>query len=623
MKNYSGHLLCSGKGADPIFSSIPIPVRPGEAFSYRQGSDKDVLLAGGFPSVHPDSSFPLSPTLQLNGDLADYSETAMAAIARAEFTRSNSQAYRTYTLEPDPRVTVLGADANSLQTFTDTYGGVLQIDPLLVRGYHPEMVTAEALEITETQDGFRLRFMVKQAVDLSRCTYCGDCGPVCPEHCLSEQLFLDFSRCTLCKECVAACSHAAIDLHAVENRELLTPAILLLQGAKADLPQNKDKIYSEDTLPRLFKSIYATQVEEAITWNHTFCQYSAKRGIGCTACLNACPHNAVKQDQDGVQIDHLACLECGACLAACPTGALQYKRFDDMHFVEYFRTFALPAGTTVILGSEHDLHRYWWYTPAQRTNNVFFLEHPQPDSLSAMQLLLLFAMGAGRIFTLGTKNSKAGLQVQFVNTILQALFHIQDAVRMIETQQLSACLAEEKSPGPLTSFYHDFSYTNRREKLIDLLNFLRLQSDAEPVRLTDTVTNSFGEIICDEEKCTHCSACVGDCRVESLTADSSNFSLKHYPALCVQCGICITVCPENALTALPGLSLQASFFEKKTVAQAEPVKCQACGKIFGTRKSLEKVISILAAKNMYDSQDDLLKYCDKCRVVNLFERHEK
>ncbi|MBU0960448.1 MAG: hypothetical protein KKH60_02890, partial [Proteobacteria bacterium] len=79
MKNYSGHLLCSGKGADPIFSSIPIPVRPGEAFSYRQGSDKDVLLAGGFPSVHPDSSFPLSPTLQLNGDLADYSETAMAA----------------------------------------------------------------------------------------------------------------------------------------------------------------------------------------------------------------------------------------------------------------------------------------------------------------------------------------------------------------------------------------------------------------------------------------------------------------------------------------------------------------------------------------------------------------
>lgn len=622
MKNYSGYLLCQGKGADPIFSSIPIPVHPGTAFSSGQGADKDVLLAGGFPSAHPDSLFPLSPTLQLNGDLADYSKTNMAALARAELTRSNSQTYRSYILDPDPRVAVLGADVKGLQTFIDTYGGVLQIDPLLVQGYHPETATAEELQVTETQDGFQLRFMVKQAVDLTRCTYCGDCGPVCPEQCLSEHLFLDFSRCTLCKECVASCSQGAIDLHAVENRELLSPAILLLEGAKANLPQASDKIYSENNLAKLFQSIYSTQIEEVITWDHTFCQYSAQRGTGCTACLNACPHNAVKQDRDGVQIDHLACLECGACLAVCPTGALQHKRFDDIRFVEYFRTFTLPPGTTVVLGSEQDLHRYWWHTPQQH-DNVFFLEHPQPGSLNALHYLFLYAIGAGRIFTIGSENSKTALQAQLVNTITHALFHTDDTVRAIKPEQLNEALATEKADQPLTSFYHDFSFTNRREKLINLLNFLRLQSDAQSLSLSPIASNDFGEILCDEEKCTHCSACVSDCRIEAMMADSSNFSLTHSPALCVQCGICIAVCPEDALTAQPGLSLDGSFFERKVVAQAEPLKCQECGKIFGTRKSFEKVMAILSAKNMWDSQDDLLKYCDNCRVVNLFERHEK
>ncbi|MBU0943973.1 MAG: 4Fe-4S dicluster domain-containing protein [Proteobacteria bacterium] len=624
MKNYSGHLLCSGKGADPTFSSVSIAVQPGTAFSYRQGSENTILLAGGFPSVHPDTLFPLSPTLQLNGDRTDCSDTNMAALAKAEWTRSNSQTFRSYTLEPDPRVTVLGGDAKSLHTFIDTYGGILQIDPLLVQGYHAELDTAEELEISDTEDGLQLHFMVKRAIDLNRCTYCGECGPVCPEHCLSEQLFLDFSRCTLCKECVASCPQQAIDLHAIERREFLTPALLLLKGAKADLPQENDKIYSENNLPRLFQSIYSTQVEEVISWNQRFCQYSGKRGTGCTACLDACRHGAVRQNRDGVQIDHLACLECGACLAVCPTGALQYKRFDDIRFIEYFRTFPLPAGTTVVLGNESDLHRYWWLTPRQRHSNVFFLEHPQPDALSAMHFLLLFAMGAGRIFTIGTEKSTTALQGQFVNTILQALFHRDDAVRIIRPEQLRTSLGEANHSHPLPSFYHDFSYTNRREKLIDLLNFLRLQGDARPVPLSSSVAgNGFGAMLCDEEKCTHCSACVTDCHVEALAADNNSFSLSHYPALCVQCGICIAVCPEDALTAQPGLSLQASFFERKTIAQAEPVKCLGCGKIFGTRKSLEKVLAILSAKNMWDSQDDLLKYCDKCRVVNLFERHEK
>ena len=623
MRTYSGHFLSRGNGADSLFFSAPLAVQPGKAFRYGEKRGNELLLAGGFPSTHPDSSVPLSPTVQLNGDLTDADESELTAIAKAELSRGNSQTYGSYTLEPDPRLTVLGADADSLLAFVDTYGGILQITPLLVQGYHPEMVTAEELTLTDTAEGLQLRFIVRQAVDLNRCTYCGACGPACPESCLSEQLFLDFSRCTLCKECLTSCPHGAIDLHAVEKKELLTPAILLLKGARADLPPENDRIYSEDTLPRFFSSVYSTEVEEVITWNQTFCQYSPQRNMGCSACLTACPHGALTQDQRGIQIDHFRCLECGACLAACPTGALRYERFDDIRFIEYFRTFALPPGTTVVLGNEHDLHHHWWHGPRQRYTSVFFLEHPQAGSLSAMHFLFLFAMGAGRIITIDTECGKAAHQCQLVNTILQALFDRADAVRIVSREELSTCLAEEKCSEVLTNYYHDFSYTNRREKVIHLLNFLRQQGNRQSMPLSNSVSDNYGEIVCDAEKCTHCGACVADCRVEALTAHNDTLSLTHSPAHCVQCGICIAVCPEEALSARPGLSLQPSFFEKQTLVQAEPLKCQGCGKVFGTRKSLEKVMAILSAKNLWDSEDDLLNYCDTCRVVNLFEGQEK
>lgn len=623
MNNYSGYLLCSGKGAASDYSSFPVKVQPGAPFGSPQESGKEILLAGGFSTIHPDSSFPLSPTLQLNGDLTDINETGMTALARAEFTRHNNQSYRSYTLEADSRVAVLGADVEQLQTFIDTYGGVLQIDPILTHGYDPSLTTAQAIQINRSANNFRLNFSVKQPIDLSKCSYCSACGPACPEHCLSEQLFLDFSRCTFCKECLSVCPEGAIDLHAVERRELITPAILLLDGSKVDLPEQNKSIYSEATLPALFESIYATEVDEVIEWNSTFCHYSAKLGTGCTACLSACLHGAVRQGSVGVQIDHSACIECGACLGSCPTGALQYKRFDDSSFMEYFRTFPLTPGTTVVIGDEQSLHKYWWQNNGKNHGNVFFMEYPTTAALHTMHLLLLYAMGAKRILVLGKESNSIALQVLLTNSLLQELYQQEQAVQLINTNALAAALNGQENDQVLTSFYHDFSYSNRREKIIDLLQFLALQSDTSPATVNNAATMDFGEILCDEAKCTHCIACVNECRMEALVADNESFSLKHTPSRCVQCGICVTVCPENALSSENGLSLQDDFFSERIVAQAEPARCKGCGKVFGTRKSLEKVIAILHAKNMWNSEDDLLSYCENCRVVNLYESAEQ
>ncbi len=623
MDEHQVHMLQRGRGADPVYSSSAYPRFSGTAPA---GDDpnksKNILVMGGFPALQADSSAPLSPTLQLNGDLTLKTKNQLAAIGRAELIRSNNQSFRSYIVEADSGVAVLAGDETSLDTFLDSYGGVLRIEPLLVKGFSPDFVTAEDLNIVCGNEGCLLSFMVRQPVDPEHCTYCGACGRVCPEHCISEKLYLDFSRCTFCKECIAACSsHNAIDLHGREQRELQVPAILILGDTEVPLPDNTTKIYRENDLAAFFASISAVRVEEVVSWDGKICQYSRKLEKGCNICLSSCKHGALSQERDGIHIDHLQCIECGACLASCPTGALQYSRFDDRRFVEYFRTVKIESGSTVVLGSEKDLHQFWWHTARRKHENTFFFEYPQPMALSSMHFFFLFALGAGRIVIMGDQEKSRAVRMQgdLVTSVIEALFPGMHPVQFADSDSLGAALLEPVEAIPLNTFYRNFSFTNRREKLADLLAFLLSLSTSESLVPTNIATENFGEIICDTHKCTLCNACVGECRIGSLYAKRDNFTLMHLPALCIQCGSCVELCPENALSAKPGIVLQDNFFVGKKMAQADPVTCLECGKVFGTRQSLDRVMALLTAKNLWDGKDNLLSYCDNCRVVKLYE----
>ena len=240
-----------------------------------------------------------------------------------------------------------------------------------------------------------------------------------------------------------------------------------------------------------------------------------------------------------------------------------------------------------------------------------------------MHLLLLRAMGAAHIIVLEQKQNVPSSQIVISNKIIQELLQQEQSVQVITAVSDLAVLLGKGNDSTAPDFsYHDFSYTNRRAKLMDIVRFLAQHSNAEPEILTGAASEDFGTIICDEDACTGCIACVGECRIGALTTDGETYSLSHTPALCVQCGTCISVCPENALSAQPGLSLKEDFFTERLIAKTEPATCKGCGKIFGTQKSLEKVVSILTAKGMWDKTDDLLSYCDNCRVINLYKTSE-
>jgi len=46
--------------------------------------------------------------------------------------------------------------------------------------------------------------------------------------------------------------------------------------------------------------------------------------IGCAACIDVCPTNALVMEDDGkAECVEADCIDCGACLGSCPTEAIK------------------------------------------------------------------------------------------------------------------------------------------------------------------------------------------------------------------------------------------------------------------------------------------------------------
>jgi len=61
--------------------------------------------------------------------------------------------------------------------------------------------------------------------------------------------------------------------------------------------------------------------------NVTTLAYDASKCIGCTLCVEVCPHNVFRMVHKKAEIMHLDnCMECGACVVNCKPGALTVQQ---------------------------------------------------------------------------------------------------------------------------------------------------------------------------------------------------------------------------------------------------------------------------------------------------------
>jgi ferredoxin len=127
-----------------------------------------------------------------------------------------------------------------------------------------------------------------------------------------------------------------------------------------------------------------------------------------------------------------------------------------------------------------------------------------------------------------------------------------------------------------------------------------------------------GTVQVNVEGCTLCLSCVSACPTGALSDDPERPMLRFAEDACVQCGLCKTTCPEKVVSLKPQIDFRAATADRRVIKQEEPYHCISCGKPFGVRSSVERVIARLEGRHWMfkDSKKrlDVIRMCADCRV---------
>ena len=373
-----------------------------------------------------------------------------------------------------------------------------------------------------------------------------------------------------------------------------------------------------------------------IHFQESLCAHSRSQITGCTRCLDLCPTGAITPNGDSVLIDAHICAGCGACASACPTGAAAYALPAGDALMRRLRTMLQAfrkagGGNPVVLfhDSEHGeqlidaLARYGDGLPA----NVLPLLVNEVTQLGPETIAAVFVYGgtcAALLARAKPKHDISGLQraAQLTEAIVASLGYGAGVVRIIETDdpdQLRAAL-DAAPAGVATAKPATFIPRGAKRGVLETTFRELYQAAPTPVDIVPLAPGApFGGVNLDVEGCTLCHACVTACPTGALGDNPDRAMLRFTESLCVQCGLCEQTCPEDVITLEPRLDFKAWSAPPRVLKEEEPFNCIACGKPFGTRSSIERVLGKLGEKHwMFQGANarrlDVIKMCADCRV---------
>ncbi len=375
-----------------------------------------------------------------------------------------------------------------------------------------------------------------------------------------------------------------------------------------------------------------------IAFNAELCAHSRSRIVGCRRCLDLCPTGAIEPAGDQVAIDANICAGCGHCATACPTGAAAYSLPPADALMRKLRTLLTvyrDAGGQHPIVLFHDdehggalidaLARHGDGLPA----NVLPLVVNEVTQVGLETIAAAFAYGASAVRLLlraKPRHDIAGLTktMALVEPILAALGF--GAAAIIETDDpdtLGAALQAIEEHPPLPRPASFLPTGPKREVLRHALRELHgvAPTPADVVALSEGAP--FGAVEIDVAGCTLCLACVAACPTGALGDDPERPMLRFTEDACVQCGLCKATCPEKVMTLKPQLDFRAATARTIVLKEEAPFHCIRCGKPFGVKSTIERVIGKIAGQHwMYSPGSkrlDTLKMCEDCRVAAVTE----
>ncbi len=373
-----------------------------------------------------------------------------------------------------------------------------------------------------------------------------------------------------------------------------------------------------------------------VSFDPSLCAHSRSQIVGCTRCLDLCPAGAISPQGDYVAIDPNICAGCGQCAAACPTGAASYAMPPEDALVRKLRAAILgyrQAGGKypVILFHDADhggplidaLARHGDGLPA----NTLPIEINEVTQVGLESIAAIFAYGGASVrFMLREKprHDVAGLRrtIALAEPVLAGLGFDSVRIATIETDDPDVLGLNLRDLPTLSTAPRPSSFlTTGSKRSILRLALIELHRAApNPVEaILLPALAPFGAVDLKVDACTLCLSCVSACPTGALSDSPDQPMLRFTEDACVQCGLCQATCPENAIALRPQIDFRAISGPPRILKQEDPFCCISCGKPFGVKSIVDRVIAKLEDSHwMFKGSSrrlDLIKMCEDCRVA--------
>lgn len=379
-----------------------------------------------------------------------------------------------------------------------------------------------------------------------------------------------------------------------------------------------------------------------INFTADLCAHSRSKIVGCRRCLDLCPTGAITPNGDHVVIDEHICAGCGQCAAACPTGAAAYAVPTADALLRKLRTllgaYAQAGGKQAIILFHDGSHgrdlidalaRHGDGLPA----NVLPVEVNEVTQVGLEAIAAAFAYGTSAVrFLLRGKarHDTAGLAktIALAEPILAGLGFSGARVATVETDDPDALGESLRKNGELDAAKKPATFSavgSKRDMMRLALRELHAVSPA-PVDIIELPPGApFGTLEVNVEGCTLCLSCVSACPTGALSDDRDRPLLRFAEDACVQCGLCKATCPEKVISLKPQINFRAAIAMSRVIKQEDPAECIRCGKPFGVKSTVERVVAKLEGKHWMfkDSKKrlDVIRMCEDCRVGAMAEEN--
>ena len=420
----------------------------------------------------------------------------------------------------------------------------------------------------------------------------------------------------------------------LSEQPIMTTAVLPL-GYFA--PRECAQVLAE-TLQQLPDLIGTFDKPRYFSYKASICAHSRRQISGCEQCIQACPADAIISAGDTVKVNPSLCQGCGSCTAVCPSGAMSYalptldisiNRARKM-IQAWFDVDTQPPHIVI-----HDLDQGQLLIENlgdTLPSNVMTFSIEEIGALAMPFWLSVLAYGASGItvWDAGSHSDHDWLECQQeidkTNQLLTGLGYKEQLVNWFSANNFTQLINHLSSTPKLEGMQAaTFAGVDDKRRMISIaLEHLHKQAPKAVDVLTLDSNAAFGEIQVNTQTCTLCHSCVSVCPVGAVLDGVDQPQLNFIEDLCVQCGLCETACPEDAIDLVPRYLLSREQARKVRVLHEEAIfNCISCDKPFATKKMIDTMTEKLKGHAMFQGEAlERLKMCEDCRVKAMYKNDQ-